>query len=133
VSPEDLEQIRSLYRAIASRDLDALKAFAKQNPGFEWQSAPDEPYTDMRRGGETLAYSRELLETFEQLEAEIREVIDLGPDAAIFVVRLHARGTASGAEVEREEAHLWATRQGRVASLREFSTVEEARACAPRS
>jgi ketosteroid isomerase-like protein len=133
VSPEDLEQIRSLYRAMTTRDLGALRAFAERNPNFEWQSSPDEPYTHVRRGGEPLAYSRELFETFEQLAAEIREVIDLGPDAAIFVVRLHARGTASGAEVEREEAHLWATRQGRVASLREFPTVEEARACAPRS
>jgi ketosteroid isomerase-like protein len=133
VSPEDLEVIRGLYRAMATRDLGAIEAFAADNPGFEWQSAADEPDTDVRRGGEPMAYTRDLLETFEQLETEIRDVIDLGPDAAIFVVRLHARGTASGAEVEREEAHLWAKRQGRVASLREFATIEEARECARRS
>jgi ketosteroid isomerase-like protein len=133
LSPEDLDTIRSLYDAMNRRDLAALKSFAAENPDFEWQSAPDEPDTHVRRGGEPLAYSRDLLETFERLETEIREVIDLGPDAAIFVVRHQVRGAASGAEVERDEAHLWTKKQGRVASLREFSTVEEARACAPRS
>jgi len=133
VTPDDLEVIRNLYRAMTTRDLEALQAFAKENPGFEWQSAPDEPDTEMRRGGAPLAYSRDLLETFDRLETEIREVIDVGPDAAIFVVHHTVRGAASGVEVERDEAHLWTKRDGRVASLREFATVEDARACAQQS
>jgi ketosteroid isomerase-like protein len=133
LTAEDLEVIRGLYEAMSRRDLAALEAYAKENPDFEWQSAPDEPDTDVRRGGEPLAYTRDLFETFERLETEIRDVIDLGPDAAIFVVHHTFRGATSGAEVERSEAHLWAKKDGRVASLREFATIEEARACAPRS
>jgi ketosteroid isomerase-like protein len=59
--------------------------------------------------------------------AGIEDVIDLGPDSAIFAVRHRVRGAASGAEVERAEAHLWTMRDGRVASLREYPSVEEAR------
>jgi ketosteroid isomerase-like protein len=73
---------------------------------------------------------RELFETFERLETEIREVIHLGPDAAIFMVHHQVRGAASGAEVERGEAHLWSKREGRIASLREFATAQEAREAA---
>jgi ketosteroid isomerase-like protein len=128
VSPEDLRLIRSLYDAMNRRDLASLRAYAEENPDFEWQSAPDEPDSGLRRGSErTFAYTRDLFETFERLETEIREVIDLGPDAAIFAVHHRVRGAASGAEVERGEAHLWTKRDGRVASLREYATVQEAR------
>jgi ketosteroid isomerase-like protein len=128
VSPEDLERIRDLYDAMNRRDLARLQAYADANPAFEWQSAPDEPDTGVRPGSEgALAHSRELFEAFEWQKTEIHEVIDLGPEAAIFVVHHRVRGAASGAVVERGEAHLWTMRGGRVASLREFATVEEAR------
>jgi ketosteroid isomerase-like protein len=131
VTAEDLEVIRGLYSAMSSRDLEALRAFADEHPDFEWQSAPDEPETDVRRGREhNVAYSRELLETFEQLETKVRDVIELGPDEAIFVVHHRVRGASSGVEVERSEAHLWTKEGGRIARLREFATVEDARACA---
>jgi ketosteroid isomerase-like protein len=134
VSPEDLELIRGLYDAMNRRDLDALRAYADENPHFEWQSAADEPDGDLRRGSKrTLAYSRDLFETFDSLHTEIREVIDLGAEAAILVVHHRVRGAASGVEVERGEAHLWTKSDGRIASLREFATVEEARECAPPS
>jgi ketosteroid isomerase-like protein len=131
VSPEDLELIRSLYDAMNRRDLARLRAYADANPGFAWQSSADEPDSSLRRGRErVVAYSRNLLETFDRLETEVQEVIDLGPEAAIFVVYHRVRGAASGAEVERGEAHLWTKRDGRVASLREFATVQEAREAA---
>jgi ketosteroid isomerase-like protein len=134
VTPDEVELIRSLYAAMSARDLGTLKAFSDANPDFEWQSAPDEPDPAVRRGQErTMAYSQELLETFEQLETEVREVIDLGPDMAIFAVHHTVRGAASGVEVERSEAHLWTKRDGRIASLREFATLDEARECAQRS
>ena len=130
----DVELIRSLYAAMSTRDLAALRAFADTHPDFEWQSAPDELDPGVRRGSErNVAYSRELLETFEQLETEVRDVIELGSDAAIFVVHHRVRGAASGVEAERSEAHLWTKNDGRLASLREFATVDEARECARRS
>jgi ketosteroid isomerase-like protein len=134
VTPADIELIRSLYDAMSRRDLEALQAFADANPDFEWQPAPDEPDPSVMRGGRsTLAYSRELFETFERLETEVRDVIVLGPEAAIFLVHHRVRGAASGVEVERSEAHLWTKKDGRLASLREFATLEEARECAPQS
>jgi ketosteroid isomerase-like protein len=131
VTREDLEQIRTLYDAMNRRDLALLREYADANPDFEWQSAPDEPDTGVRRGSErAVAYSRDLFDTFERLQTDVHEVIDLGPDAAIFMVRHRVRGAASGADVERAEAHLWTKRDGRVASLREFPTLQEAREAA---
>ena len=126
-----MEQIRRLYDAMNRRDLERLRAYANVNPGFSWQSAPDEPDSGVRHGSRrAFEYSRELFETFERLETDIQEVIDLGPEAAIFLVNHRVRGAASGAEVERNEAHLWLTQDGRIASLREFPTEQEAREAA---
>jgi ketosteroid isomerase-like protein len=134
VSPEDLDLIRGLYEAMSKRDVAALRAFSDANPDFEWQPSPYELDPSVKRGGrKTLAYSQELFESFDQLETEVREVIALGPEAAIFRVHHRVRGAASGVEVERDEAHLWMKKDGRIASLREFATVEEARECALRS
>jgi ketosteroid isomerase-like protein len=36
------------------------------------------------------------------------------------------RGAASGVSVDRSEVHLWTVRDGRIESLREYRTVEEA-------
>ena len=58
-----------------------------------------------------------------------REIV-LGTAGAIFVVRHRVRGAASGAEVEREEVHLWRTVDDRVVGMEEFLTVDEARAAA---
>ena len=131
MSPEDLELIRAVYDAMNRRDLEALRAFASAHPDFEWQSSAEEPEARVRRGKESnIAYSRELFEAFELMQTEVEEVIDLGPDAAILMVRHRVRGAASGVEVERGEAHLCTRRNGRIASLREFPTAEEARRAA---
>jgi ketosteroid isomerase-like protein len=132
VTAEELELIRGLYDAMNRRDLEALRAFVAANPDFEWQSSRDEPDPGLRRGSDpNIAYSRGLFEAFDRLETAVEEVIDLGPDAAIFMVHHRVRGAASGVEVERGEAHLWTRRNGRVASLREFPTADEARRAVP--
>jgi ketosteroid isomerase-like protein len=130
VNPEDIELIRGLYDAMSRRDLAPLRAFSDAHPDFEWQAAPDEPDPGVRSGAER---TRELFETFDRTETDVLDVVELGPDAAIFVVHHRVRGAASGADVERDEAHLWTKRNGRLTSLREFATLEEARECAPPS
>lgn len=134
MNPERLDEIRAIYDAINRHDHEALRSHAAVHPEFEWESAPDEPDTDVRRGAESvLAHSSDLFETFDSIEIEIERQIDLGPEAAILVVNLRVRGTTSGVEAERSEAHLWTARDGRLAGLREFPTVDDAMAAARRS
>jgi ketosteroid isomerase-like protein len=130
VKPELLAQVRTIYGALSRHDLDALRTLSV-HPGFTWQSAADEPETGVREGRDkALAFSGELLETFDRMEIEIEDEIPVGEDAAIVVVNMRVRGAASGASTERREAHLWTVRDGRLAALREFPTVDEAMAAA---
>jgi ketosteroid isomerase-like protein len=127
VKPELVETIHGLYDAMNRRDMSALRDAGRVHPDFSWESNQDELDAPGRLdGGEVLAYSEELFQIFDELETEVIERIGLGPDQMICVVRHRVRGAASGVEVDRQEVHLWTARDGRVESLREFRTVEEA-------
>jgi ketosteroid isomerase-like protein len=131
VKQEHLDEITVIYDVLARHDVEALRSLRSVHTDFAWQPAPDELETDERRGIEkALAFSGEFLETFDRIDIDIEDRIDLGPEAAIFVINMRVRGAASGADTERREAHLWTVRDGQLASLREFPTLEDAMAAA---
>jgi ketosteroid isomerase-like protein len=130
VSPENLALVHKLYDAMNRRDLDAIRALAEDYPDWEWRNAPDMPETGLRGREGGLTYVEELFQAFDQTHTQVEEVIDLGPDCAIFLVRHRVRGATSGAEAERREVHLWRAREGRLTGLQEFTDVAEARAAA---
>jgi ketosteroid isomerase-like protein len=131
VRPEHLQTIEKAYDAMNRRDLSALRHLDGLHPGFSWESAPDEIDAPGRLDSkETIAYSEELFEIFDELHTDIEQTIELGPCHVIHLVRHRIRGAASGVPAERTEAHLWTVRDGQVASLREYRSVEEAREAA---
>jgi ketosteroid isomerase-like protein len=130
VSPEHLELIRQFYEAVNRRDLVALHAMAERYPDWEWRNAPDMPESALRGRDGGLRYMEELFQAFDRVHTEVEDVIDLGAESVILVVRHRVRGAASGAEVERREVHLWRVREGRLSGLEEFTDVAEARAAA---
>jgi ketosteroid isomerase-like protein len=131
VKPHLLEAIDRLYDAMNRRDAEALRELRAQHPDFSWESNSDELDSPGRLDGQELAaYTRELFQIFDELQTEILERIDLGPDQIICVVRHRVRGAASGVSVDRQEVHLWTTRGDRIESLREYRSVEEAREAA---
>jgi ketosteroid isomerase-like protein len=131
VRPHVIESIERLYEAMNRRDTAALQELGREHPDFSWESNSDELDSPGRLAGDDLLdYSRELFQIFDELETEVLERIDLGPDQLICLVRHRVRGASSGAQVDREEVHLWTARGDRVVSLREFATVAEAREAA---
>jgi ketosteroid isomerase-like protein len=127
VKAEHLDAIHRLYDAMNRRDRAALRELRNEHPNFSWESNADELDSPGRLEGDELdAYSRELFQIFDELDTEIVEQVDCGPDHVIFEVRHRVRGAASGIRVDRSEVHLWTVRDGRIESLREYRTVEDA-------
>ena len=127
MKPDLLEAIHRLYDAMNRRDTAALRELGREHPNFSWESNADELDSPGRLEGEKLAaYSRELFQIFDELDTEIVEQIDCGPEHVIFEVRHRVRGAASGIRVDRSEVHLWTVRGEQVESLREYRTVAEA-------
>jgi ketosteroid isomerase-like protein len=126
VSPENLAVVERVYDAMNRRDLATLEQLAEEHPDYQWRNGPDMPEPALRDRHEGTAYVIDMFNTFDRINTTIREVIDLGDAGAIFVVHHRVRGAASGAEVERDEVHLWRTAEGRITGLDEFVTVNDA-------
>ena len=126
MSPETVALIHSVYEAMNRRDLDALRRLALENPDYVWSNGVDMPEPGLRDGVEGTAYVEEFFRAFDRNHTTVREVMDLGETSAIFMVHHSVRGAVSGAVVERDEVHLWRTQDGRLTSLDEFLTLDEA-------
>jgi ketosteroid isomerase-like protein len=131
VNARALDTIDRMYDAMNARDVEGLRALGGELADFSWESNPDELDSPGRlERQEVLGYMRDLFQIFDELETEVLERMELGPDQMICLVRHSARGASSGAWVDRREVHLWTARGDRVVSLREFPSVEEAREAA---
>ncbi|HEY1276341.1 MAG TPA: nuclear transport factor 2 family protein [Thermoleophilaceae bacterium] len=96
---------------------------------FEW-FVPGVPGGEMRRGPEgTKDFFREWLEPWEdhRIEWEIRRA---GDDRVVVLSVMHARGRASGAEVEMHLGQVWTFSGGRAVRMVAYNSHEEALAAA---
>ncbi len=127
MSKENVDIVRRVYEAAASRDPDAVLDL--YDPDVELDatrlglvSSSEELY----QGHEGLrSLFREWHEAWGSIEYSYEELIDAG-DQVVSVVTRHARGRASGIEVERPFALLWTVREGKVARLVWFLDRAEA-------
>jgi ketosteroid isomerase-like protein len=123
----NVECLQELFaRFNESGELD----FTRVHPDVEIHSRPDVPDRRVWRGIEGVrAFFEVISESFDPIRWEPREFI---VDGRHVVVRSHvvAYGSASGAPIEFDEAQLWTFRDGLIARLQAFATIEEAYATA---
>jgi ketosteroid isomerase-like protein len=129
MSEEHVELVRRVYEAASSREaktvydlyspdvvLDASRLDLAGVAGVEGIS----------RGHDGLKrFFREWHEAWGDIDYTYDELIEAGDDVISIVTR-HARGRASGIEVERLFALLWTVRDGRVVRVVWFLSREEA-------
>jgi ketosteroid isomerase-like protein len=96
------------------------------HPDAELHDRPDVPDARVWRGPDgARAFFEKTAESFDPIRWEPREYIAAGRHV---VVRAHivAFGATSGTPIEADEAQLWTFRDGLVARLQAFPTLEEA-------
>ena len=129
MSRENVEIVRQVYEAAASRDAAAV--FALYDPLVELDAsrlglAGGAGTAGISRGHEGLrSFFREWHEAWGNIEYSYEELIDAG-EQVIAVVNRHARGRASGIEVERPFALLWTLREGKVIRVAWFLSRADA-------
>ncbi|MGH2924927.1 MAG: nuclear transport factor 2 family protein, partial [Solirubrobacterales bacterium] len=142
MSRENVELVRSILEPFAGGNIAAIDW-----SGEEVREAVGASYADdvelqtlatgvgsgmdsVYRGWDGLIrYLREWLEPFSEYHVEWLDFIDDG-DRVLVPSRQWGIGRASGARVELEVTHLYAVRDGQIARLHQFDTLEEAREAA---
>jgi ketosteroid isomerase-like protein len=125
MSEENVEIVRRVYDAASRRDADAI--FALYDPEVELDATGlglvglgvFHGHDGLRR------LFREFSETWGEIEYSYEELIDAGAQVVAVVTR-HARGRASGVEVERPFALLWTIGEGKVVRVMWFLSREDA-------
>jgi ketosteroid isomerase-like protein len=111
MSQEIVELVRRTYLsgAFDRSGLEPLMA-----PDFEFVNPADAIEPGVRRGPEELAaISRSVADAFDAHEHHLARLFDAG-ESVVAEVTFHARGGASGAELEQYEVHTWTFRDGKV-------------------
>ena len=120
-----MEIVRQVYEAAAGRD--AASIFALYDPDVELD-ATRLGVGDLgvyRGHGGLRSLFGTLHEVWGELEYDYEELIDAGQHVVAVVTR-HARGRASGVDVETPLAVLWTVHEGKVVKVVWFATREDA-------
>jgi ketosteroid isomerase-like protein len=125
------ETVREALIRWSEGDLDG--ALATMRPDVEWHLAfqlPDLPHgKEIYRGHDEVRMIWDAFRSaWEEITLELEEAIHSEDEMLIACTRFHARGGASGVELDREVFYVFEFEAGQLARLRPFETEDEARA-----
>jgi uncharacterized protein len=111
MSQENVEMVRQGYEAFNRGDLDWMVAHL--DPEIVWEDAPEVPGSRSYHGlREVRGYLESFAQQWEEIRFEPEGILDAG-EQVVALVRMVARGRASGAQVDARLAHLYELREGR--------------------
>jgi ketosteroid isomerase-like protein len=129
MSQENVETVRRVFEAEVRRDTALFDAV--MDPALEMDQS-DSPFGDFaeakpRHGRQEVQETfRDWYATFENVQAEVSELIDAG-EHVISVFTYRGRGRVSGVEVEfKDMAGLWTLRDGKIVRIVWFRTLAQA-------
>lgn len=122
---DDPEQLlRAAYAAWNAGDLEAATAHAA--PDVEVVQDPELPGAFHGRGPETLrGWLGSFFETWDEFRVELERVVRHG-DRVVALARVHARGKASGIDVDVRVGHVATFRQGLIVRFETYGDPEAA-------
>src|SRR5215213_7440162 len=107
MAERSVEIVRRFFSALEDEDYGAVVAFF--DPNVEWV-----PTEGRYRGPEgVLTHMTEWLEPWDEHDITAREITEAG-DQVLAVIRLTARGAASGMEVDQDFFQIYAIREGKI-------------------
>jgi ketosteroid isomerase-like protein len=120
ISQENVEIVRRVYGALASRDWDAV--FSDTHPDF----AIETQHQGSHRGRDAAqSFIEDQIDTFEAWTAEPEEFFD-GEDQVVVFVKVCAQPKDSSATIEIKNGHLWTIQDGSILLLSTFPKPGEA-------
>jgi ketosteroid isomerase-like protein len=124
MSQENVEIVRRCIEAFQRGDYEA--AMETIDPGIEYDLTHF-PDGKVYLGHEGVREAfRIWLGTWENYKQELDELIDLGCDEVLALVRESGRGKGSGIELERPTAGVWTLRDGKAVHIRFYPGKAEA-------
>jgi ketosteroid isomerase-like protein len=126
MSQENVDVVRAQFAALGHGGLEAVARF--WHPDIEWraiQGALDD--VGIMRGEDAVRrYYKDWIDTVDQLQVDVVEVIAEAGEQVVVVVRNSGRGRVSGAPSSGRYYVACIVRDGRIVSGREYAAREQA-------
>jgi ketosteroid isomerase-like protein len=118
-----VQLVRDIIDALNRGDVDAM--LERMHPDFEWRPLESSPVAgNVYRGHEQVRrYVEDWLGTFDDLRIELDEPTQVG-DHVVALVQGHARGRASGLELNNRFCQAWTIRDGLAVGMEEYASRE---------
>jgi ketosteroid isomerase-like protein len=126
MSEENVEIVRKSIEVFNRDGLDASLEYSADDIEHRAVEGAIDDRGPMRGKEAVRAYIQDWLDTFDDFKTEAVELIAVGDDQVVAVVRLSGRAKASGIETDLTFAVLYTVRDGKLARGREYETREEA-------
>jgi ketosteroid isomerase-like protein len=124
MSRQNVEVVRAIYRAFASRDRDAL--VRDLDASIRVYDRPFHPDASVYEGREGfLRFSESDWDSFEEVVYQPQDFLANGPYVVV-PIKQSGRGKSSALGIEEGIVNVWKLRRGKCVELRIFSTIEEA-------
>jgi ketosteroid isomerase-like protein len=121
--PAGVDLVRGIIDALNRGDVDRMLVL--MHPDFEWRPLEASPVARVYRGREQVRrYVEDWLGTFESLRLDLEEPTEVG-DHVVAIVRGHARGRASGVQLDSRFCQVWTVRRGIAVGMVEYATREQ--------
>lgn len=120
MSRENVEIVRRVFEAEATREVSKVLKFYDPDVEMDWSESPFADFMEQGRHRGIPAVQKAFqgwYDAWEHAETEVHELIDAG-DHVISVFTYSARGRTSGIQVQWEDmAGLWAFKDGLIARV----------------
>ena len=127
MSQEDIEVIRRALDGFAHSDRESVEPLLQ--PDVKWRTVAG-PLLGVETVSGREAMLRfafeELPEVFDSLHVEVEELTELGEGRVLLVARYLGRGKRSGIDLDRRISSVHRLRDGKIASVRDYPSREEA-------
>jgi ketosteroid isomerase-like protein len=127
MSEENVEVVRRVLDGFARSDRESVEPLLQ--PDVKWRTV-----AGPLLGVETVSGREPMLrfafeeipEVFDSLDIEVEELRDVGEGRVLLVARYLGRGKRSGIDLDRRISSVHRLRDGRIASVRDYPSREEA-------
>jgi ketosteroid isomerase-like protein len=126
MSQENVVLVRRAINLVNRGDFRRAIEEADDDFDMDWSNSVG-PLSGVYRGKRQVTeFLESFLEAWDELNWDMREVIDLGGEQVLVVNNVRMRGRASGADVQAVGAQVWTIRNGKLRSAKVYQSKAEA-------
>ena len=108
------------------QDVVGLSACFNEEIEVDFSNA-EGPFRGIYKGSaDVIRFCRSAWEAWDEITIAPEILIECGDECLVTATALHAKGLASGINIEAHVAHVWTFRQGKISRCKLFQTMDEA-------